>query len=170
MDAGSASEAAPVKHRTTVERKSDREMLVTRIFDAPAAIVFEAWTTPALFKQWWVPKSAGITLLSCEADVRPGGKYRLEFAHPAFPTPMPFFGTYLEVTPPFRLAWSNEESPDGAVTTVTFEERDGKTLVVVHELYPTKEALEAQAGSEDAMPEQFAQLDAVLVAIGAAMR
>jgi len=151
-----------MKNHTTVERKSERELVVTRSFNAPARLVFEAWTTPELFKRWWVPKSMGMNLLSCEMNVRVGGKYRLEFAHGASKS-MAFFGTYLEVTPHSRLAWSNEESNDGPVTTVTFEEKDGKTLLVLHELYPSKEALDAAGtGAADAMGETFGQLDELL--------
>ncbi len=150
-------------NRTAVERKSDRELVVTRTFNVPAHIVFEAWSKPELFKQWWVPKSAGMSLLSCDMDIRTGGVYRLVFRHPAFDQPMAFFGTYKEVTPHKRLVWTNEESDQGAVTTVTFEENAGKTLVTLHELYPTKAALdEALAGSAEALPEQFAQLDELL--------
>jgi uncharacterized protein YndB with AHSA1/START domain len=150
-------------NHTAVERKSDLELVVTRTFDAPAHIVFEAWSKPELFKQWWVPKSAGMSLLSCDMDIRTGGTYRLEFSHPAFDQPMAFFGTYKEVTPPKRLVWTNEESEEGAVTTVTFEENAGKTLVTLHELYPTTAALdEALAGSAEGLPEQFAQLDELL--------
>jgi uncharacterized protein YndB with AHSA1/START domain len=150
-------------NRTVVERKSNRELLVTRTFNAPAHIVFEAWSTPELFKQWWVPKSAGMSLLSCDMDIRTGGVYRLEFSHPAFDQPMVFFGTYKEVTPNKRLVWTNEESDQGAVTTVTFEENAGKTLVTLHERYPTEAALdEALAGSAEGLPEQFAQLDELL--------
>lgn len=150
-------------NRTVVERKSDRELLVTRTFDAPARIVFEAWSNPELFKQWWVPKSAGMSLVSCDMDIRTGGTYRLVFRHPAFDQPMAFFGTYREVTPHERIVWTNEESDQAAVTTVTFEENDGKTLVTFHELYPTTAALEeALAGSAEGLPEQFAQLDALL--------
>src|ERR671936_1824855 len=131
MDARRESEATPVKNRTTVERKSERELVVMRTFNAPARIVFEAWAKPELFKQWWVPKSMGMSLRSCEMDVRVGGKYRLEFE----PDAMAFFGTYLEVTPPSRLVWTNEEGGDGGpVTTVTFEDHGGKTLLVYHEL------------------------------------
>jgi uncharacterized protein YndB with AHSA1/START domain len=153
------------KNRTTVERKSDREIVVTRTFNAPARIVFEAWTRPELFKQWWVPKSMGMLLRSCEMDVRVGGRYRLEFE----PDAMAFFGTYLEVTPPSRLVWTNEESGDaGSVTTVTFEENDGRTLLVLHELYPSKEALDAAgAGAADALVETFGQLDELLVILDA---
>lgn len=155
-------------HKTSVERKSDRELVVTRMFDAPARTVFEAWSNPELFTRWWVPKSAGMTLETCEMDVRTGGKYRLVFRHPAFDQPMAFFGTYKEVTPPKRLVWTNEESEEGAITTVIFEERGGKTLVALRELYPTKAALdEALAGSAEALPEQFAQLDQVLAERGA---
>jgi len=151
---------------TTVERKSERELVVTRTFNGPPRLVFEAWTKPELFRQWWVPQSMGMSLLSCEMDVRVGGKYRLEFQNET----MAFFGTYLEVTPPSRLVWTNEESDDGAVTTVTFEETGGMTLLVLHELYPSKEALDgAIAGMEGGMPESFAQLDELLVTLGASV-
>ena len=151
-------------NQTKVERTSERELVVTRTFNAPARLVFEAWTKPELFKRWWVPKSFGLTLLSCEMDVRVGGGYRLEFGHPASEQPMAFFGSYIEVTLHSRLVWTNEESPDGAVTTVTFEEKGGMTLVVVHELYPSKEVLDAAIASESTggFPEQFEQLDALL--------
>ncbi|GAB2579859.1 SRPBCC family protein [Dyella jejuensis] len=156
-------EGSSAAMHTSVERKSDCELVVTRTFNAPAYIVFEAWSKPELFKQWWVPKSAGMSMLSCDMDIRTGGTYRLVFRHPAFDQPMTFFGTYKEVTPHKRLVWTNEESDQGAVTTVTFEENVGKTLVTLHELYPTKAALdEALAGSAEALPEQFAQLDELL--------
>jgi len=152
---------------TVVERKSERELVVTRTFDGPARIVFEAWTRPELLKRWWAPKSTGVSLVSCEADVRVGGRYRFEFGH-AGSKPMVFFGRYLEVTPHSRLVWTNEESDDAAITTVTFEEKDGKTVLVLHELYPSKEALDgALSGMEGGMPEQFAQLDELLVTLGA---
>ncbi len=165
MDARRESEPAPMENRTTVERKSERELVVTRTFNGPARIVFEAWTTPELIKRWWVPKSMGLSLLSYEADVRVGGGYRFEFGHDAS-KPMAFFGRYLEVTPYSRLAWTNDETEDGSVTTVTFEEKGGKTLLVVHDLYPSKEALDANAGMENGMPETFAQLDELLLAMG----
>ena len=162
MDARRESDPTPVKNRTTVERTSERELVVSRTFNGPARIVFEAWTKPELLKRWWAPKSTGVSLLSCEADVRVGGRYRLEFGHEAS-KPMAFFGRYIEVTPHSRLAWTNDESDDGAVTTVTFEEKGGKTLLVMHEHYPSKEALNgAIAGMEGGMPETFAQLDELL--------
>jgi uncharacterized protein YndB with AHSA1/START domain len=165
MPEGKTSSPAAM-NRTAVERKSDRELVVTRTFNAPAHIVFEAWSKPELFKQWWVPKSVGMSLLSCDMDIRTGGTYRLVFSHPAFDQPMAFFGTYKEVTPHKRLVWTNEDSDQGAVTTVTFEENAGKTLVTFHELYPTTAALEeALAGSAEGLPEQFAQLDALLVTL-----
>ena len=169
MDARRGSEPTPMKNRTTVERKSERELVVTRTVNGPARIVFEAWTKPELFKRWWVPKSMGMSLLSCEMDVRVGGKYRFVFGHPAAPEPMAFFGSYLEVTPPSRLVWTNEEGGDsGQVTTVTFEERGGTTLLVMHELYPSKEALDAAGtGAQDALVETFQQLDELLVTLGA---
>ena len=164
MDATRESELAPMTNRTTVERRSDRELVVTRMFDGPARIVFEAWTKPELFRRWWVPKSMGMSLRSCEMDARVGGKYRLEFE----PDAVAFFGTYLEVTPHSRLVWTNEEIDEGSVTTVTFEETGGKTLLVMHELYPSKEALDAAGtGAADALVETFAQLDELLVTVGA---
>jgi len=159
-----------MKNRTTTERTSDRELVVTRTFNAPARIVFEAWTKPELMKRWWVPKSTGMSLLSCEMDVRVGGTYRLVFRHDAYPEPMAFFGRYIEVTPHSRIVWTNDESDDGSVTTVTFEEKGGKTLLVMHELYPSKEALDAAGtGAADAMVETFAQLDELLLTLGASV-
>lgn len=168
MDAGRKSERAPMKNRTTVERKSDRELVVTRAFDAPARLVFEAWTRPELFRQWWVPKSMGMSLLTCEMDVRAGGKYRLVFGINDAKV-MEVFGRYIEVTPPARLVWTNEEGEEGgAVTTLTFEEKDGQTLLVKHDLYPSKEALDGElaSGAADGLPEQFAQLDEFLLTLG----
>jgi uncharacterized protein YndB with AHSA1/START domain len=170
MDARRESEATPMKNRTTVERKSDREVVVTRTLNGPARIVFEAWTRPELFKQWWVPKSMGMFLRSCEMDVRVGGGYRLVFGHDAS-NPAEFFGRYIEVTPHSRLVWTNDEGGDGGpVTTVTFEEKGGKTLLVMRELYPSKEALDAAGtGAADMMSETFEQLDELLVALGASV-
>ncbi len=166
MDARRESEA-PMKNPTTVERRAERELVVTRTFNGPARLVFEAWTKPELFRQWWVPKSMGMSLRSCEMDVRVGGKYRLEFE----PDAVAFFGTYLEVTPHSRLVWTNEEGGEGGpVTTVTFEEKGGKTLLVMHELHSSKEALDAAGtGAADAMVETFAQLDQLLLTLGASV-
>ncbi len=168
METRTASEPTGMKNRTTSERTSARELLVTRTINGPARIVFEAWTKPELFKQWWVPKSLGLTLLSCDMDVRPGGKYKLVFKHGASDS-MAFYGRYTEVTPPSRLVWTNEEGgEDGAVTTVTFKEEGGKTLVVLSELYPSKEALDAAIASGSTagdMNETFDQLDALVVTL-----
>ncbi len=164
MDATREREVAPMTNRTTVERTSEREIVVTRTVNGPARLVFEAWTKPELFRQWWVPKSLGMSLLSCEMDVRVGGRYRLEFAYGD--SPVAFFGTYQEVTPHSRLVWTNEEGDEGSVTTVTFAEEGGKTLVVMHELYPSKEALDAAGtGAAEAMGESFEQLDELLVTL-----
>ena len=167
MDARRESEPGPMKNRTMVERKSERELVVTRTFNGPARIVFEAWTKPELFKQWWVPKSFGVSLLSCEADVRVGGTYRFVFGNAAS-NAMEFFGTYIEVTPHSRLVWTNDEGGDGQViTTVTFEEKGGKTLLVMHDLYPSKEALDEAiaTGSMGGYDETFTQLDELLLAL-----
>ncbi len=170
MDARRVGEPAAMKNRTTVERTSDRELVVTRTFNGPARTVFEAWTRPELFKRWWVPKSCGLTMVSCEQDIRVGGRYRLVFSHPAAPESMEFFGRYLEVIPNSRLVWTNEEGGDkGQITTVTFEEQDGKTRLVMHDLYPSKAALDEaiESGSTSGTEETFEQLDAVLVDLGA---
>ena len=158
------------KNPTKAERTSDRELVVTRTFNAPARIVFKAWTTPELFQRWWVPKSFGITILSCEMDIRTGGSYRLVMRHPAFEQPMPFFGRYIEVTPHARIVWTNDEGGEsGPVTTVTFAEKGGATLVVMRDLYPSKEALDeaiASGSASGGQDETFDQLDAVLGEMG----
>lgn len=161
MNETGTGEVAAMK-RTTVERRSDRELVVTRSFDAPAHLVFEAWSNPELFQRWWLPKSMGMQLQSCEMDVRTGGTYRLDFGGG-----MDFFGRYVEVTPPSRIVWTNEEGGENtSVTTVTFEEEDGRTLLVMSELYPSKEALdEAGTGAADATHETFAQLDELLATL-----
>ena len=162
------SEATPVKNRATVERKSERELVVSRTINGPARLVFEAWTRPELFKRWWVPKAAPISLLSCELDVRVGGRYRLVFGINGSEQQMEFFGRYIEVTPHARIVWTNEEGDEGgAVTTVTFEEKGGQTRVVVHDLSPSKEALEGAiaSGSTEGMPAQLEQLEELVVAL-----
>ncbi len=162
MDAGNDSDAPRKKSRTTVQRKSDRELVITRSFDAPAHIVFAAWTKPELLKRWWAPRSSGMALHSCEADVRTGGTYQFEFGNGSS-TPMVFFGRYIEVVAPSRIVWTNDEADGGAITTVTFEERNGTTLLVVHDLYPSKQALDAViAGMEGGKRETFEQLEELL--------
>jgi uncharacterized protein YndB with AHSA1/START domain len=165
MDATRQGEAAPAKNDTTVERRSDRELVVTRTVNGKVHLVFEAWTRAELFRQWWVPRSYGLNLVSCVMDARAGGEYRLAFLHEG--STMEFFGTYLEVAPPSRLVWTNEEGDAGmTVTTVTFQEIAGRTLVTVHDLYPSKEALDANTGSTGAMPESLDQLDELLGGLG----
>ena len=169
MGVNGASSPTSGRNRTTVERTSERELVVTRTFNAPARIVFEAWTTPELLKRWWAPKSYGVVFVSCEADVRSGGSYRFVFSHPSSQQPMEFFGRYIDVVPPTRLVWTNDEGAEGgAVTTVTFEQRGGKTIVVMHDLYPTKEALDAAiaSGSTGGFSETFEQLDDLFVTLG----
>ena len=151
-----------VNNRTTIERKSERELVVTRTFNGPARIVFKAWTTPELFMRWWAPKSSGMPMLSCEMDVRVGGGYRVAFGHDAASS-FAFFGKYIEVIPNARLVWTNEESADAAITTLTFAEKTGKTILVLHELYPSKAALDSSIEGMECMPEQFEQLDEVLI-------
>jgi uncharacterized protein YndB with AHSA1/START domain len=172
MSASVASDPAFGKNRTTVEREAERELVVTRTFKAPARIVFEAWTKPELLMRWWAPKSCGISFVSCEADVRAGGAYRFVFSHPAAGQPMTFFGRYIDVTPPLRLGWTNEEGDEGGqVTTVRFDEGDDETRVVMHDLYPSKHSLDdaITSGSADGFSEAFEQLDELLVTRGASV-
>ena len=169
MTAGRQTDPAVDKARTTVERTSERELVVTRTVDGPVHVVFAAWTRPELFKQWWAPRSFGVYLVSHDADVRTGGAYRLEMGHPSLEQPMAFFGRYIDVTPPSKLVWTNDEGGDGgAVTTVTFQERDGATQVVVHELYSSTGALDEAvgSGSTSGWGEQFEQLDELVTTLG----
>jgi uncharacterized protein YndB with AHSA1/START domain len=169
MNARQESELTRMKNPTTMERTSERELVVTRAINASPRIVFEAWTKPELFKQWWVPKSFGLSLLSFEADVRVGGQYSLVSRH-GDSAPMTFFGKYIEVTPPSRLAWTNDEAGEaGPVTTVTLEQKGGKTLQIVHELYPSKKALDAAmaSGEKSGTQETFEQLDELLASLAA---
>lgn len=147
------------RNPVTVARTSDREVVVTRTFNAPARLVFDAWTKPELFARWWVPRSMDMTLHGVEMDARTGGSYRLDFGGG-----MEFFGTYLDVTPPSRLVWTNDEGDeDSSVTTVTFDEVDGTTRLTMTEVYPSKEALDAAGtGAAEATHETFAQLDDLL--------
>jgi uncharacterized protein YndB with AHSA1/START domain len=163
MDAKQTSEQVH-KPTTTTDRRSEREVVVTRIFKGPARVIFDAWTKPEIIMKWWTPASFGITFISCEMDVRTGGTYRFVMGHPSFDQPMAFHGRYLEVEPPKRIVWTNEEGEEGSVTTVTFEEKDGKTHLVLSDLYPSKAALDEamESGSIGGYPEQFEQLDILL--------
>jgi len=166
MDATRSGEPTSMGSNAAAERTSERELVVTRTVNGPARLVFEAWTRAELFERWWAPKSFPISLLSCETDVRVGGRYRLVFGYEG--STMEFFGRYLEVTPYSRLAWTNDEGDGETITTVTFEETGGRTHVVVHDLYPSKEALDdaVASGSTSGMPESLAQLDELLVTLG----
>jgi uncharacterized protein YndB with AHSA1/START domain len=172
MDSGSRAEPTATDDRTRIERTSDRELVVTRTIDAPPGTVFEAWTDAELFRQWWVPTSIGVKLLSCEIDARVGGGYRLTF-DTGTTEPMAFFGRYVEVIPPTRLVWTNEEGDVGTVVTVvTFDEDHGRTRVVVHDRYPSKEALDEAlaSGATNWNSETFDQLDELLVGRGVSPR
>lgn len=169
MDETRPDDPVPPNNATDVNRRSDRELVITRTFDGPAHLVFKAWTQPELLMRWWVPKSFGITVLSYEADIRTGGTYRFVFGHPASDQPMAFFGRYLEVTPYTRIVWTNEEGGERSVTTVTLTEKDGKTHLFLSDLYPSKEALDEAiaSGSTGAYPEQFEELERVLTTLDA---
>ncbi|MFO0551357.1 MAG: SRPBCC family protein [Polyangiaceae bacterium] len=167
---GGSTKSGPSKNEVTAERASERELVVTRMFNAPPRLVFEAWTKPELFARWWVPKSCGLSLVACEMEVRVGGRYKLVFSHPAAPEPMAFYGRYLEVTPHSRLVWTNEEGADGgAVSTVTFEAKGERTLLTMRDLYPSKAALDEAiaSGSTSGVGETFDQLEETLTKMSA---
>lgn len=172
MDTKIAAEATATTDRTMIERASELELLITRTVDGPRDVVFKAWTDAELFRQWWVPKSFGLNLLSCEIDARVGGGYRLTF-DTGTAEPMAFFGRYLEVTPPSHLVWTNEEA-DGStvVTTAALEDDGGRTRVVIRDRYPSKDALDEAlaSGATSWNPETFDQLDELLAELGARTR
>jgi len=162
MHDDSGSEATPMPPLTAVERPSDLDLVVTRTVNGPLRLVFEAWTRPDLFRKWWVPASYGLTLLACDMDVRVGGQYRLVFRHDE--STMEFFGTYLDVVPDARLVWTNDEGDTGqTITTVTFTDHAGKTVVVVDDRYSS--AAEMDSGSAGALPESLDQLDELLASL-----
>ena len=170
MDTKTMSEAAATEAKATVERTSERELVVTRKINGPARLVFEAWTKPELLERWWVPKSFPMSLVSCEMDVRVGGRYRLVMTYEG--SSMEFYGRYLEVTPYARLAWTNDEAAEGqTITTVTFDESDGATLLAVHDLYPSKEALDEAiaSGATSGMPLSLDQLDELVESLDRAV-
>lgn len=167
MEATSVGDSTVMDRNATVERTSDRELVVSRTIHGPARLVYKAWTTPELMQQWWTPESFPISLLSCEMDVRVGGGYRLVFGHED--STFEFYGRYLEVTPPSRLVWTNDEGDDGeTVTTITFQEAEGRTLLVIHDRYASKEALDAAiaSGSTSGMPESLEQLERLVTTLG----
>ena len=172
MDTRSAVEATPTQDRTTIERTSDQDLVVTRTIEGPRDLVYEAWTDAELFRQWWVPESFGLKLLACEVDARVGGGYRLTF-DTGGGEPMTFFGRYLEVSPPSRLVWTNEEGDGGTVvTTVTFEADQERARMVIHDRYPSKEALDETmaTGAMNWNSETFDQLDELLAELGSSPR
>jgi uncharacterized protein YndB with AHSA1/START domain len=158
------------KNDTSMVRKSDRELVITRTFNGPARIVFDAWTKPELVKRWWAPKSRGVIMASVDADVRAGGTYRY-VVQPPKGEPFGMSGQYSEVTPPSRLVYSQVFEPmahlGAAIVTVTFDEKANKTRLQVHTLYPSKEALDGAIamGMEDGARETMDQLDDLVIAL-----
>jgi uncharacterized protein YndB with AHSA1/START domain len=158
------------RNETIVERTADRELVVTRIFNAPARIVFDAWTKPELLKRWWAPKSFGVTLFECESDLRAGGTYRYAFGRDP-KNPEVFSGRYLEVDPPSRLVltqlYERMAEAGEAVVTATFQETQGRTRLTLHQLFPSKDALEGAlaAGMEAGMRVTLDQLDELVATL-----
>jgi uncharacterized protein YndB with AHSA1/START domain len=159
-----ATRESAMQNETIVERTSDRELTVTRTFNAPAHIVFDAWTKPELLKRWWAPKSFGVSLFECEQDLRVGGAYRFAFGRDP-KNPEVFSGRYLEVDPPWRLVltqlYERMAHVGDVVVTADFEESEGRTGLTLCQLFPSKEALEGalSSGMERGMRVTLDQLD-----------
>lgn len=153
-------EAAP---GTTLELRGDREVVITRTFRAGARAVFEAWTRPELVSRWWAPRARGVEIVGCEAEVRPGGRWR--YVARKGEHLVAFSGAYQEVEPPSRLVYTSlfEGAPQAgaALVTVTFEERAGATRLVAVERYPSAEVRDAvlASGMEEGMRNSLDQLD-----------
>jgi uncharacterized protein YndB with AHSA1/START domain len=163
-------QARAMRNETIVEQASDRELVVTRTFNAPAHIVFDAWTKPELLKRWWAPKSYGVSLFECESDLRVGGTYRYAFGRDP-KNPEVFSGRYVEVNSPSRLVLTQvyERMSDAgeAVVTAAFEESQGRTRLTLHQVFPSKEALDGAlaSGMESGMRVTLDQLDALVVSM-----
>jgi uncharacterized protein YndB with AHSA1/START domain len=159
-----------MRNETIVERTSDRELVVTRTFNGPAHVVFDAWTKPELLKRWWAPKSFGVSLFECESDLRVGGIYRYAFGRDP-KKPEVFSGRYIAVNPPSRLVltqvYERMRNAGEAIVTATFEESQGRTRLTLHQLFPSKEALEGAvaSGMEHGMRETLDQLDALVASL-----
>lgn len=171
MSVAGGNEMVSTANVTTVDRRSDRELIVTRTFNAPARMVWDAWTKPELLKRWWAPKSLGVSLFECEMDVRVGGTYRYVFGRDPM-QPMAFSGKFTEVVPNSRLVFTQIFEPmraaGEAIVTATLEERGGKTRFVLHQLFPSKEALDGAvaSGMEKGMRETYEQLEQLVATLG----
>ncbi|MPY87522.1 MAG: ATPase [Luteitalea sp.] len=162
-------------NRTSLERTSDRELVIKRTFNGPARIVFDAWTRPELVSRWWAPKSLGVSVVSCDADIRVGGSYRYVLQRDKGDE-IAFSGKYTEVTPHSRLVYTYFFEAKGfepvgdagaVIVTVTFDEHDGKTHLVAHELYPSKEVLDSTlaSGMEHGLRATMDQLDELVASL-----
>jgi uncharacterized protein YndB with AHSA1/START domain len=170
-EASSPDRAPAPKPRTQVERASDRELVITRVFRARPETVFDAMTKPELLRRWWAPRSLGVELFACESDPRVGGRYRFVFGRPGEP-PMAFSGVYTEVVPGQRFVYTQifepmREAGEGVITA-TFAAHPEGTLFVSRERYPSKEVLDGAiaSGMERGMRETLEQLEALLAELG----
>ena len=124
----------------TVTTPSDREIRMTRLFDAPRHLVFEAMSKPEHIKRWWGNLGDGYSVPVCEVDLRPGGRWRFVNRHPKGDAA--FHGVYREVAPPDRMVFTEiyEPFPDAeSVVTAVFTEENGKTRLTATVLYPSQD-------------------------------
>jgi len=156
-------------NQTAMELTSDLEIVITRTFNGPPRIVFEAWTRPELVRRWWAPKALGVSVVSIDADVRVGGRYRYVLQRGDGGGEVAFSGTYREVAPPSRLVYTQafEPYPDEVIITITLTERDGQTDFVSHELWPSKEIrdMAMSTGMEKGMRMTMDQLDELVASL-----
>lgn len=150
---------------TTLTTPSEREIVITRTFDAPRELVFGVWTTPEHVRRWYG------TLSVCEIDLRPGGAWRYVISPPDG-SEHPFTGVYREIDPPERLVYTEAYDVEGlrdhpALVTVTFEERDGRTTMTSVSLYESREYRDGHlsSGMESGMVEALNRLAELLVTL-----
>jgi len=161
------------KHDTSMELRDDRDVVIARTFNAPARLVYDAWTKPEFVRRWWAPRSHGVSLVVCDADIRVGGAYRYVMRKDGDGADgdIGFSGRYVELTPHSRIVLTQIFEPMAdageVVITVSFDEVDGQTHLVSQERYPSKEARDAAvgAGMEQGMRESMDQLEALVVAL-----
>lgn len=150
----------------TVTAPTDREIVMTRAFDAPRELVFDAWTKPELLKQW-LGVRGGWTFAVCDIDLKVGGKYRFVWRKQGQPD-LGMGGVYQEVQPPERLvsteAFDQSWYPGEAVNTMELSEEDGKTVVTLTVRYESIEARDAVLASpmDKGVAESYDKLEELL--------
>ena len=149
---------------TSYATPTDREVVITRVVDAPRHLVFDAWTDPRHVSQWLLGPE-GWTMPVCEIDLRPGGSWRYVWRKSSG-TEMAMSGAILEVERPVRMVTTERWGPEWpeTINTVMFTESGGRTTITHTILYPSREARDAalETGMKDGIEQSFARLDRLL--------